>query len=71
MFTKEHYIAVAKVLRTYEMCVGATYNLPLVNIRSSIILDFAELFKGDNSEFDKAKFLDAIYGKEVSKSEEK
>jgi len=71
MFTKEHYIAVAKVLRTYEMRVGATYNLPLVNIRSSIILDFAELFKGDNSEFDKDKFLDAIYGKEVKKSEEK
>lgn len=52
MFTKEHYIAVAKVIRK-----GRTF----------IIQNFMELFEKDSKKFDRKKFLDAIYGKEVSK----
>lgn len=66
MFTQRHYIEIAKILRKYEMRVGATYNLPLVNVRSSIILDFVELFR-ENPKFDAGKFLYAIYGKEEIK----
>lgn len=53
MFTQQHYTEIAKILKKNKFA------------RSSwIVADFVELFR-ENKEFDKEKFLDAIYGKEV------
>ena len=63
MFTQQHYIAVAKVLKKTVGVIGGTR---ISSLRSRIVLDFVELFK-ENPKFDKEKFLDAIYGKEENK----
>ncbi len=59
MFTKEHYIAVAKVLKDNK---GTCLYTQRVLFRK-IVLDFVELFK-ENPKFDAEKFLDEIYGEE-------
>jgi hypothetical protein len=60
MFTKEHYIAVAKVLKK---TVGFRASSEVSGVCSRIVMDFVELFR-ENPKFDKEKFLDEIYGKE-------
>lgn len=53
MFTKEHYIEIAKILKKNKL-----------SRFSMIVEDFVELFRG-NPKFDKETFLDEIYRKEV------
>ena len=60
MFTKEHYIAVAKVLKQNKPTCFYTDKA----LFRKIVSDFVELFR-ENKEFDEQKFLDEIYGKEV------
>ena len=61
MFTKEHYVAVAKVLKKRRMRAGIALHIWWFG---TIVQDFIELFK-ENPKFDKEAFLDEIYGKEV------
>ena len=49
MFTQQHYVEIAKILRKG---------------RTSIIGNFIELFEKDSKKFDKQKFINAIYEKE-------
>lgn len=60
MFTKEHYVAVAKVLKDNK--VTAFYTSAV--LFKKLVWDFVKLFK-ENSKFNEKKFLDEIYGKEV------
>ena len=60
MFTKEHYIAVAKVLH----CNKSTVLYDNQVLFSKVVQDFVSLFEKDNKKFDAEKFLDIIYGKE-------
>ena len=62
MFTKEHYIAVAKVLGK------AKRRVPLYKADTlicALLDDFIKLFKEDNKRFDKEEFCDVVYGKEI------
>ena len=63
MFTKEHYIAVAKVLKKYKRRSDTALHLWWLG---TIVQDFVELFK-ENPKFDKERFLDEVYRKEESK----
>ena len=63
MFTRQHYIKIAKVLKK---TVGFVVGSEVSSVRSRIVLDFVELFK-ENPEFNKEKFLDEIYGKETGR----
>jgi hypothetical protein len=59
MFTQQHYIKIAEVLRRNRTTI--LYDSSVLFKR--LVWDFVELFK-ENSKFDEKKFLDAIYGKE-------
>ena len=63
MFTQQHYIAVAKVLKER---VSIMTNSEGSFIRSGTVQAFVSLFEKDNPTFDAEKFLDEIYGKEES-----
>lgn len=62
MFTKEHYIAVAKVLKQNKTTLLYTERV----LFRKVVLDFVELFK-ENPKFNEEKFLNEIYGKEKDK----
>ena len=61
MFTQQHYIEIAKVLKSSKR-----HTLPFVSEKvlfSMVVQDFVSLFENDSEKFDAEKF-DAIYGKE-------
>ena len=61
MFTKEHYIEIAKLLSAVHKQV------PFVSAKmlcEMAVDDFVLFFKMDSPKFNDEKFLDAIYGKE-------
>lgn len=62
MFTKEHYIAVAKVLKQNKVTILYANHV----LFKRLVQDFAELFK-ENPKFDAEKFLNEICGKEEGK----
>ena len=61
MFTKEHYIEIAKVLKA---TIDVMTNSEGMHIRSKTVQDFVSMLEKDNDKFDADEFLDAIYGKE-------
>lgn len=67
MFTKEHYIEIAKVLKDAETTPLASVGGRL--LLSKVVQDFVLMLEKDNSKFDAEKFLDIIYGKEDKKCE--
>ena len=64
MFTKEHYIKIAKVLKER---VAITTHLEGSFMRSGTVQAFVVMLEKDNKKFDAEKFLDEIYGKEESR----
>jgi len=68
MFTQRHYIKIAEVLKE---SVSIMTDSEGSFIRSRIVQAFVVMLEKDSKKFDKNKFADAVYGKEVSKSEEK
>lgn len=69
MFTKEHYIKIAKVLKKTALPIHRK-RTALVNgetiMHRTIVQRLVELFR-ENPEFDKGTFLDEVYGKEVNR----
>jgi len=63
MFTKEHYIKIAEVLRDSQDEKGIEFKL----CHHMIVQDFVALLEEDNKKFDVEKFLDIVYGKENKK----
>ena len=61
MFTKEHYVEIAKVLRKTK---GNIKPIQISIFHSTIVWAFVNLLKDDNPKFNENKFLDSIYGKE-------
>ena len=61
MFTKEHYIKIAKVLKER---VAIITNSEGLFMRSGMVQAFVDMLEKDNKKFDAEKFLDEIYGKE-------
>ena len=54
MFTKQHYKAIAEIIRQ------ALYNSDLSTPQyKGVVYDFADYFAGNNPRFDRKKFLDA------------
>ena len=64
MFTKEHYIKIAKVLKGRVAIMTSSEGSFM---RSGTVQAFVVMFEKDNKKFDKEKFLDEIYGMEVKK----
>lgn len=60
MFTKEHYIKIAKLIKNFDL--PPTRLGEIVHVK--LILSFIELFEDDNSTFSKEEFAEAIYGEE-------
>ena len=73
MFTKEHYIKIAKILKDGEHFKRRVFPLYVLsrNTRSKIVQDFICMLESDNKKFDVEKFLDIIYGKEEMNDKEK
>lgn len=69
MFTKEHCMKIAKLLK--DSRGGKHPPLQFTLFHSRIVQDFVSLFEEDTSKFDVEKFLDVIYGKEVNKHEKR
>ena len=69
MFTKEHYIKIAKVLKIEEMHKPFYKELVARNAHTGMVHNFIELFENDNPKFVRSEFLDAIYGKEEKHEE--
>lgn len=63
MFTKEHYVEIAKILKENRLSAMTEYPLPM-QVNAKIVQNFVSLFEKDSSNFDAERFLDAIYGKE-------
>jgi len=63
MFTKKHYIEIAKVLRdSQDEKYVQSVQFKLCHL--IIVQDFVALLEEDDSKFDAEKFLNAVYGKE-------
>ena len=63
MFTKEHYMKIAKLLKDFKL--PAT---PIGEVIYEKLVDaFIELFDLDNPNFNQRAFMEAIYGKEDKK----
>ena len=63
MFTKEHYLKIAEVLgRNKKLLYSGSEHA----LFTKMVQDFIELFK-ENPKFNEEKFLNVVYGKEVSK----
>lgn len=58
MFTKQHYIEVARILRETEMPQST---------RSNLTEEFVRVFFRDNSRFDRSRFDAAVQGTKVPK----
>jgi len=58
MFTKEHYIKIAEVLKK-----SYPFKLPVYLIMRDLVV----MFKDDNSKFNQEEFFNMIEGKEVVK----
>ena len=56
MFTQQHYIEIAKILKQHDF--------PQTIAQAKIVQDFVHMLEKDNKKFDAEKFLDTIYGKE-------
>ena len=61
MFTKEHYVEIAKVLKQRADILVLT---DVMVFRSGTVQAFVAMLEKDSSKFDAEKFLDVIYGKE-------
>ena len=66
MITKEHYVEIAKILKIAE---EINPYLSSREFQSKLAQDFVSMLERDNPKFDAEKFLDMIYGKEVSNEE--
>ena len=63
MFTQRHYKEIAKILKTEEMHKPFYKELVAKSAHTGMVHNFIDLFEKDNKEFDRKKFLDAIYSK--------
>ena len=70
MFTKQHYIEIAKVLRVEETHKPFYQTMVSRGGHTSLVHSFIELFEKDSKGFNRRKFLDAIYSEEVNDEEE-
>jgi len=61
VFTQQHYIKIAKILKANE---EENPYLSTKEFQSLTVQRFVAMFEGDNKKFNKENFLDAIYGKE-------
>ncbi len=68
MFTKEHYIEIAKILKKNE---ETNPYLCTRKFQSMTVRRFVLMLESDCSEFNEEKFLDAIYGKEAQNGRHK
>ena len=59
MFTKQHYVAIAKIIDG-KTCVQLLSNNPFDYILKSQVIDaLASMFEADNYRFDREKFIEA------------
>jgi hypothetical protein len=61
--TRKHYNAIAKALQDYQMAMVNTFTEaeaePITNTVQDIVLILADIFKADNSNFDRDRFATA------------
>lgn len=56
MFTKQHYKAIAEIVKKNTPTKAARY---ILDIRIDTAYDLADYFAQDNEQFDRAEFLEA------------
>ena len=64
MFTKEHYVEIARALKGTLVYANNRFDAVGSHIAHRVVRDLISMFRSDNSTFDRKKFVDAIYGKE-------
>jgi hypothetical protein len=59
--TRKHYIKIAKILNRYKkIYMKRRYDTHGFNSYDNMVLEFCEMFKLENVNFDAVKFIDAV-----------
>ena len=61
-FSKQHYIAIARIIATAEQHSIATQSGLIRTVdKAELVSELSKLFAQDNARFDETRFIDACY----------